>query len=456
MPFPTVPFPSVPLPIWTKPKLSPVKTQAPVKPLNSINEKNSLEIFGLPSPNEPDPFGVLALERAGLEIREAGTKSRPPSDAFEFRPSPTSPIFSTFARHSMQSIDSVSRHNSYRDSKQSTMSIDQGTQTPDFGSPIIEETPESSQGSVSPAKKTTEDLAWISDSEGGDHEDGDHLEEEPDAVIEQASPAVQVLSQSIASPILSRAKLVTIPRRIPPALPPRNPHRTKVERVISEEPEKNDDEEGTEYDHSSRYSSPTRSAFDRDGSVYSNDETMSPNPWEEVALKFPGESPYAEYVMTENGSYITPVNGTQTEPMQADEIHQVNMDAEAEPVQQLERSGTDKTVEQSFENAEIQITIPSQDSLYNSTLPEDSTPIIAQPEPQVTTREVSAEEHHGNTSESNSQTSSAPSAIISHNTETSPQETEKPGTEIDEFHSVPTTPLDPQTPELGVHAKDFA
>jgi len=49
--------------------------------------------FGVPDLEDPDPFGVLALEMAGLEIREAGTRLRPTSTQFEFSPSPTSPVF---------------------------------------------------------------------------------------------------------------------------------------------------------------------------------------------------------------------------------------------------------------------------------------------------------------------------------------------------------------------------
>lgn len=49
--------------------------------------------FGVPDVEDPDPFGVKALEMAGLEIREAGTKQRPPSSQFEYTPSPTSPFF---------------------------------------------------------------------------------------------------------------------------------------------------------------------------------------------------------------------------------------------------------------------------------------------------------------------------------------------------------------------------
>lgn len=61
------------------------------------------KIFGIPEPDDADPYGVMALEKEGLEILEAGTGSRPASQQFEFNPSPTSPIFNTYHRKSMES-----------------------------------------------------------------------------------------------------------------------------------------------------------------------------------------------------------------------------------------------------------------------------------------------------------------------------------------------------------------
>jgi hypothetical protein len=56
--------------------------------------------FGIPDPEDPDPFGVLALEKEGLEIRDAATHSRPSTQQFEYRPSPTSPTYNRFYRRS--------------------------------------------------------------------------------------------------------------------------------------------------------------------------------------------------------------------------------------------------------------------------------------------------------------------------------------------------------------------
>lgn len=68
--------------------------------------------FGVPSPDDPDPFGFLALEMAGLEIREAGTRLRPTSNQFEFAPSPTSPLFPRFKRQSVDTMATRSNRGS--------------------------------------------------------------------------------------------------------------------------------------------------------------------------------------------------------------------------------------------------------------------------------------------------------------------------------------------------------
>lgn len=90
--------------------------------------------FGIPEPDDPDPFGVLALEKEGFEIREAGTKIRPASTQFEYNPSPTSPIYGRFNRRSMDTLGTRSNRESYM-STRSTLrtSIDRATQTMEMG-----------------------------------------------------------------------------------------------------------------------------------------------------------------------------------------------------------------------------------------------------------------------------------------------------------------------------------
>ncbi|CAG9936497.1 unnamed protein product [Clonostachys rosea f. rosea IK726] len=77
--------------------------QEPVPSDVPIEASENGKIFGIPEPDDADPYGVIALEKEGLDILEAGTGSRPASRQFEFNPSPTSPIFNTYHRKSMES-----------------------------------------------------------------------------------------------------------------------------------------------------------------------------------------------------------------------------------------------------------------------------------------------------------------------------------------------------------------
>ena len=171
--------------------------------------------FGLPSPEDPDPFGVHALEEAGLEIREAGSRSRPSSEAFEYKPAPTSPIFNVFNRRSMES---TTKADSRRDSKLSMASMDRGTQTGDIGTQTTTERGSQGAGDESPVKKTTQDLTEEPDEEEVGLEGVASEPEGPGVEIHEVSHASE-------SPVVSRARLVTIPKRIPPPLPPRSPYR---------------------------------------------------------------------------------------------------------------------------------------------------------------------------------------------------------------------------------------
>lgn len=163
--------------------------------------------FGLPpSEDDPDPYGVHALEEQGMEIKEiteAGTVHRPSSDAFEYKPSPHSPIFSNFNRQ-----NSIANRDPRRDSgRLSIASTDRGTQTAEpLQMPNFTSSPKDSSN-PSPVTKTSQNLADDVD-DGGPLQDLDSHEEQ-----------VQEM------PVIQRAKVVTIPKRIPPALPPRSPYR---------------------------------------------------------------------------------------------------------------------------------------------------------------------------------------------------------------------------------------
>lgn len=161
--------------------------------------------FGLPpAEDDPDPFGVHALEEQGMEIREAGTHVRPSGDAFEYKPTPSSPIFANFNRTNSTS-QSLSKRDSGRLSITSTHT-DRGTQTTEgLDSSRFGESARESRNH-SPITKTSENLEEIDvDGTPYDHAfNEEHVHE---------------------MPVISKAKMVTIPKRIPPALPPRSPYR---------------------------------------------------------------------------------------------------------------------------------------------------------------------------------------------------------------------------------------
>ncbi|KAI0009782.1 hypothetical protein F4779DRAFT_627599 [Xylariaceae sp. FL0662B] len=117
--------------------------------LESPNTPVSPPSFGIPGIDDPDPFGVLALEMAGMGIREAGTGLRPESRQFEFNPSPTSPFFPKFSRQSVDTFLSRSNRGSYMSSRtmatERSQMTDAGTQT----YPVTPETTPSSSQSQS-------------------------------------------------------------------------------------------------------------------------------------------------------------------------------------------------------------------------------------------------------------------------------------------------------------------
>lgn len=233
-------------------------------------------VFGVPAVDDPDPYGVKALEAEGLFIREAGTKVRPSHDIFEFRPNLDSPIYSTFSRRSMDS----SPRNSWRASVQSSRSyasVDRGTQTDDTlptePTSVSRASSRSAKGSSigRPSMNTwdeNEDSHWdtidihggeeqvvvrqLEDQEAEDrrakanacedaHEDPEFEDEDEHFEVHEVGNAMVTPRESVppsptkvedqttdrdtkpTSPSFTRARLVTIPARTPPALPPRHP-----------------------------------------------------------------------------------------------------------------------------------------------------------------------------------------------------------------------------------------
>lgn len=254
---------------------------APVSPSRSA--------FGVPDIYDPDPFGVLALEMAGLEIREAGTKLRPTSSQFEYNPAPTSPLFAQF--HQRQSVDTLlsrSNRGSYMSNRtlatERTQMTDACTQTEvtetsdttpspsqsedgrdkesershpvlkeeeDFTKidttpirhlsyelPLHDATTPTCAGEIetdelpSPGTQASSTCVEDEDSDGDDEESDENDENEEDdeepVVFEVATatpPPRAAIISKAAQVVHIKGALVNIPKRIPPPLPTRSPAR---------------------------------------------------------------------------------------------------------------------------------------------------------------------------------------------------------------------------------------
>ncbi|KAF2662550.1 DUF500-domain-containing protein [Lophiostoma macrostomum CBS 122681] len=268
--------------------------------------------FGIPDQEDPDPFGVLALENAGLEIREAGTHKRPTSEQFEFKPSPTSPIYTTFRRsldHSSFDGRSISRRSSWRTStmssvlgsKSNTM-VDMSTQT-DFDappaihvppalpprstqstSPIMTEIPEgeSTDDVKTPQKgKGTDDIKTPKEEKRGSTELADGFEDvslvgDADDEVVYEEPVIQEVHQAAAPQAITRARIVTVAKPIAPKLPPRNPFRGGRLSVNSDVGHDNSTRDmGAGPSPMVGPSSPSTPSLKNDGSTVSSQESLS-------------------------------------------------------------------------------------------------------------------------------------------------------------------------------------
>jgi lipid-binding SYLF domain-containing protein len=262
--------------------------------------------FGIPDRDDPDPYGVVALENEGVQIKEAGTQKVASRDSFQFAPSPTSPIFNMFSRESVDG--GISRRSSWRTSitERSTHTADMSTQT-DFDSPPLPSRPHSamyrssmanipedamasiddqiSKGTSTPqwardppAESTeqkeaeTKDLPMPPTSEVAEagseppipltlglgqtpelkapephspehthDEDADDEDENSDcddeAVIQEVQQVKKPQIVTALPQVVSKARLVTVAKSTPPALPPRNPGRVRAS--VSRSPARN-------------------------------------------------------------------------------------------------------------------------------------------------------------------------------------------------------------------------
>ncbi|KAG6029725.1 hypothetical protein E4U19_000789 [Claviceps sp. Clav32 group G5] len=159
--------------------------------------------FGIVKADDPDPFGILALEMAGLEIREAGSRLRPSSSQFDIISNPRSPSYSRFDRQSMETSMSKSNRASVRslNTIRSQMT-DAGTQTDVGKADTAETTPSTGQSEDGCERVSVDHISKLNGIVAdGDHDTGDL------APLENSSRA----RHSIAS---------LHPER--PAIPPRN------------------------------------------------------------------------------------------------------------------------------------------------------------------------------------------------------------------------------------------
>ncbi|KKP07837.1 hypothetical protein THAR02_00045 [Trichoderma harzianum] len=243
------------------------------------------KLFGIPEPDDPDPYGFLALQKEGLDIVEAGTRSRPSSRQFEYHPSPTSPVYAKF--HSRNSSMETSETRNNRDSYTSSRlrwssdrhyeSSDAGTQTDEVITPItspvisgfghsnlydengdfyngVNDSPWSSKG-----RKNSIHRDWGRD-------DSLTFFSEDDEKSEAAflSPS-DLRSQSISAPPVDA---VVTPARVPPPLPPRN-----ISRPLKPEFEEVDLKAGEVASHEEVLSSAPHSEFttkETEGSTHDN------------------------------------------------------------------------------------------------------------------------------------------------------------------------------------------
>lgn len=262
--------------------------------------------FGVPQVHDPDPFGVLALEMAGMEIREAGTRLRPSSSQLDFHPRPISATSSKNFRQSGQTFTSKSNRESVMSNRTvKSQTTDAHTQTDTANTPQTSPSPGRSEdgqhrgsferskddrkenaeeeidyttvdttplkhlssppseeesfdtvdAATSPTKKkgeaklavpTQDDeadrrskassvygddrLASSDDSSDDNAGNEDDVSDEEEPIVFEVAAMQQRTTQAVASRVIhARGNMVTIPKRIPPPLPARNPARASMQ-----------------------------------------------------------------------------------------------------------------------------------------------------------------------------------------------------------------------------------
>nr|POE79629.1 sh3 domain-containing protein [Quercus suber] len=235
--------------------------------------------FGVPDKEDPDPYGVLALEKEGFSLKEAGTQKRASWEEFSFHPSPSSPIHSIYSRpaNDERSRASVSTRSSWRvsafanhepkspsslrnsidtASSSQVKLVEMSTQTDDsflqsparisrqssYGEPLNKSHGALNQ-EASGITSTTYQPTVIGSDNGittpphtplmeqnkDDHHDTENLDDSlgDDLDVHIEEPVVHAVHKTpAAQTVINKARLVSVPKRgPPPVLPPRNPGR---------------------------------------------------------------------------------------------------------------------------------------------------------------------------------------------------------------------------------------
>lgn len=270
----------------------------PTEPPPGDYQVDDGHIFGVPDQHDPDPYGVLALEKEGLSLKEAATHQRASWQDFSFNPSPNSPVHAVYSRNS-QERNNASRRNSWRASvptlveprtssslrnsieqpKRSIRMSDMSTQTEPADTPnspglislqsgiskrssrrssdnsrhsSLPEVPEHRVLDTSPDRKEPQNASAVNgystpphtppftsprgtstEPDDEPHEDEDIHIEEP--VVVHSIQHVQANSPQVTNP--NKPRLVSVPKRLPPKLPARNPNRGSGPLVIDASPE---------------------------------------------------------------------------------------------------------------------------------------------------------------------------------------------------------------------------
>lgn len=206
--------------------------------------------FGVPEEDDPDPYGVAALEKQGLGIVEAGTHARVSSDQFEFRPrsgsfrsrantASSTPTYRTSlgaahdpSRWSRSSIDAATQTNGHVEDEatsSTTSSHSPRVLTKNVVLPAQDDRPPSYQENTDCKRPDEKSASPYSNGAGGRWSD-----------VKAHGGAVESEAEFLDAEETVPPKPVVLPKGPPPALPPRQTTETKPVETDFEDLDLND------------------------------------------------------------------------------------------------------------------------------------------------------------------------------------------------------------------------